>query len=606
MIQQIRNFCIISHIDHGKSTLADRFLEVTKTVEARQMKEQILDNMDLERERGITIKLQPVRMIWMTPTNVPSQRESAFILNLIDTPGHADFSYEVSRSLNAVEGALLLVDATQGVQAQTLANLDLAQKAGLVIIPIVNKIDLPEARPEEVAFEIAEIINCDPDEVVFISAKTGEGIEDLLKLIVKKIPGPRDSMVSYPRALVFDSSYDDYRGVVVYVRMFDGEIKKGDEILFFQQNVKTTVSDIGYIQLGLKSADSLKAGETGFIVTTLKEVAKARVGDTVTTLNQKLKVKNQNDNVKIKIENSSREEIQTDIQPLPGYKEPKPMVFAEFYTSSGEDYVELRESLSKLKLSDSSIVYEPVSSKAFGFGFKCGFLGLLHLEIIKERLEREYDLELVITTPTVEYKRTKQGGYLEPWVEAEIITPQKYLGRLIELLQQRRGVQKNIRHLEEKVILVYEIPLGEIIVDFYDQIKSITSGYGSLNYEFIEFREGDLVQIDFLVAEEKFEAFSRVVYSGFAERIARAAVVGMKELIPRQNFEVKIQAALGGRILASERITPFRKDVTEKLYGGDVTRKRKLLEKQKKGKRRLAQIGKVSVPTDVFIKLLKY
>jgi len=582
MSDQIRNFCIISHIDHGKSTLADRLLEVTKTVEARQMKDQILDNMDLERERGITIKLQPVQMKY-------SLDQNQYTLNLIDTPGHADFSYEVSRSLNAVEGALLLVDATQGVQAQTLANLDMAQKAGLVIIPIVNKIDLPEARPEEVAFEIAEIINCDPDDVGFISAKTGEGIEDLLKTIIKNIPGPKDSEVSYPRALVFDSSYDDYRGVVVYVRMFDGEIKRGDEILFFQQNVKTIVSDIGYIQLGLKSADSLKSGETGFIVTTLKEVAEARVGDTVTVEGEKDKAE-------------SRE----NFEPLPGYKEPKPMVFAEFYTSSGEDYVELRESLSKLKLSDSSIAYEPVSSKAFGFGFKCGFLGLLHLEIIKERLEREYDLELVITTPTVEYKRTEQGGYLEPWVEAEIITPQKYLGRLIELLQERRGVQKNIRHLEEKVILVYEIPLAEIIVDFYDQIKSITSGYGSLNYEFIEFREGDLVQIDFLIAEEKFEAFSRIVYKGFAERIARAAVLGMKELIPRQNFEVKIQAALGGRIIASERITAFRKDVTEKLYGGDVTRKRKLLEKQKKGKKKMAKIGRVDVPTDVFVKLLKY
>jgi len=598
MPNNIRNFCIISHIDHGKSTLADRFLELTHSVDPRKMRAQVLDSMDLEREKGITIKLQPARMIWNTKNGQSIRRienldiensNPTYQLNLIDTPGHADFSYEVSRSLEAVEGAILLVDAAQGVQAQTLATLEAAKKAGLVIIPAVNKIDLPEARPEEVALEIAEILRCDPDEVAFVSGKTGEGVQELLEKVIEKVPAPRESQVDYPRALVFDSFYDDYRGVVVYVRVFDGEISRGEKILLVWRNTETVVSDIGAIQLGLKSGEKLSTGEIGYIVTALKEVAEARAGETITVKSEKGKVKSRD-----------------DIEPLAGYKEPKSMVFAEFYTSSGENYVELRESLAKLKLSDSSINFEPVSSYAFGFGFKCGFLGLLHLEIVKERLEREYDLELVVTTPTVGYKRTSQGGYIEPWVKAEIIAPQTYLGRLIELLQGRRGVQKDIRHLEEKVILEYEIPLSEIIVDFYDKIKSITSGYGSLNYEFLDFREGDLVQIDFLVAEEKFEAFSRIVYRGFVERVARATVEKMKELIPRQNFEVKIQATLGGRIIASQRIAAFRKDVTEKLYGGDVTRKRKLLEKQKKGKRRLAKIGKVSVPTDVFIKLLKY
>lgn len=578
-------------------------MELTKTIEVRQMKEQVLDSMDLERERGITIKLQPVRMIWKySPSNTlgsapparqcPSsidgshEDEEVFELNLIDTPGHVDFSYEVSRSLAAVEGAILLVDATQGVQAQTLANLELAKKAGLVIIPAINKIDLPEANPEEVAFEIADVLKCDPDEILFISAKTGEGVGRLLAKIIEKVPSPKANNGSETRALVFDSFYDDFRGVVVYVRVFGGEIKKGDEILLVRGDKKTSASDVGMIQLGLKSEDSLTAGEIGFIVTSFREVSEARVGETITV--------------------APKGQAPPEVEPLPGYKEPKPMVYAEVFSSSGEDYAKLRDALSKLKLSDSSITFDPISSRAFGFGFRLGFLGLLHLEIVKERLEREYDLELVITTPTVDYKKLPSGGYSEPWAKVEIICVQKYLGALIELLQSHRGVQKDIRHLEEKVILEYEVPLGEIIVDFYDQIKSATSGYGSLNYEVMEWREGDLVQLDFLIAEEKIDAFSRLVYRGFSERIARKTVERLKELIPRQNFEVKIQAAIGGKIVAAERVAPFRKDVTEKLYGGDVTRKRKLLEKQKKGKRKMAKIGKVAVPTDVFIKLLKY
>jgi len=572
---RIRNFCIISHIDHGKSTLADRFLELTGTVERRKMQAQILDSMDLERERGITIKLQPVRMNYRNEADAID-----YELNLIDTPGHVDFSYEVARSLQAVEGAILLVDATQGVQAQTLANLELAKKAGLVIVPAINKIDLPESRPEEAAFEIAEIIDCDLDEISFISAKTGQGIEELLKKVIGKVPPPRESRVDYPRALVFDSYFDDYRGVVAYARVFDGEFNRADEIEFVYRHQKTVASDVGAIQLGLKSQDKISTGEIGFVVTSFKDVSQARVGDTITT-------------------------NQVDVEPLEGYKEPRPMVYAEIYCTSGDDYNKLRESLAKLKLSDSSIIYEPSNSQAFGFGFRCGFLGMLHLEIVKERLEREYDLDLVITTPTVEYQ-IKDGKTLEPWVFAELVTPKEYLGRTIELLEARRGEQKNIRHLEEKIILDYELPLGEIIVDFYDQLKSATQGYGSINYEFTGFRESDLVQLDYYIAEEKIDAFSRMVFRGFADRVGRTTVEKMKEFIPRQNFEVKIQAAIGGRIIASERVQAFRKDVTEKLYGGDVTRKRKLLEKQKKGKRKMARLGRVSLPTDVFVKLLKY
>lgn len=581
-MKNIRNFCIISHIDHGKSTLADRFLELTGAVEKRLMREQVLDSMDLERERGITIKLQPVRMLWRPN---PENSSSEFILNLIDTPGHVDFSYEVSRSLAAVEGAILLVDATQGVQAQTIANLELARKNNLVIIPVVNKIDLPQARPREVAIEIAEVLGCRREEVVFISAKTGEGVEELLKEIIKRVPAPRDGLgagsTPAPRALVFDSFYDDYRGVVVYVRVFDGEIKRTDKIYLVNEKKEAQATEVGAITLGLKPQESIRAGEIGYIVTSFKEVVEARVGETITT-------------------------ERAGVIALPGYLEPMPVVFAELYTTGADDYNKLRDALYKLKLSDAAISFTPTSSTAFGFGFNCGFLGLLHLEIVKERLEREYNLELIVTTPTVEYKKSESALYLEPWVKVELILPQTYLGRIIELLESRRGIQKNIRHLETKVLVEYEMPLSEIIVDFYDRVKSATSGYGSLNYELIGWRESDLVELDFLIAGEKIEAFSRRVFRSFAERVARRAVEKMKEFIPRQNFEVKIQAAVGGKILASERIAPFRKDVTEKLYGGDVTRKKKLLEKQKKGKKKMARMGKVDVPTDVFIKLLKY
>ncbi len=571
----IRNFCIISHIDHGKSTLADRFLELTGTVDKRNMQEQILDNMELERERGITIKLQPARMYHML-------NGQEYELNLIDTPGHVDFTYEVSRSLAAVEGAVLLVDATQGVQAQTLANLELAKKSGLVIVPAINKIDLPEARSEEVAFEIAEILGCELDDILFISAKTGEGVLNLVEAIIERVPEPSQAEEENFKALVFDSFYDDYRGVVVYVRVFSGELKREEKIIFGQQKTNTYASDLGMIQIGLKSSDSIKAGEIGFIVTTFKEVSQARVGDTI------IKQADEKENLEL----------------LPGYKEPKPMVYAEFFTSSGEDYNKLRDALGKLALSDASISYLPVSSQAFGFGFRMGFLGLLHLEIIKERLEREYDLELIVTTPAVDVRETKEG-FEEPFVKCEVISPKDYLGSLMELFQSHRGEQKGIKHIEEKVILEYEMPLSEIIINFYDLVKSVTSGYGSLNYELIGYRQSDLVKLDYIIAGEKFDAFSRMVYRGFVDKIAKNSVARLKEIIPRQNFEVRIQAAVGAKIIASERIAPFRKDVTEKLYGGDVTRKRKLLEKQKKGKKKMARIGKIDIPTDVFVKLLK-
>jgi len=580
----IRNFCIIAHIDHGKSTLADRFLELTNALPRRKMHSQILDTMDLEQERGITIKLQPARMNYIVG-------DDKYELNLIDTPGHVDFSYEVSRSIAAVEGAILLVDATKGVQAQTLANLHIAQKYNLKIIPAVNKIDLAEARPEDVAIEIAEILQIDPDEVQFISAKTGQGVKKLLEKVIKEVPSPSGDSGQSLQALIFDSFFDEFRGIIIFVRIFQGRLKTGEKIKFISQNAVSEAVEVGSIMLGLDKLDEINCGEIGYIVTSLKQISDARVGDTITGLGQNREAK-----------------------ALPGYEEPKPMVFAEFYTSAGEQYNRLREALSKLSLNDSSLYFEPTNSRAFGFGFKIGFLGMLHLEIIKERLEREFSLELVVTTPTVDYKREGED-WSEPWVSLEIITPKQYLGKLLEFVPGRRGEQKDIQHLIDRIVIIYEIPLSEIIIDFYDKIKSLTCGYGSINYHLIGWRKTDLVKLEFIIADEPVDAFNRYVFREFAQRSARKMVERMKEVIPRQNFEVKIQAVLyegkgmastgEGRIIASERISPFRKNVTEKLYGGDVTRKRKLLEKQKKGKKKMAQIGKVEVPTDIFVKLLK-
>lgn len=567
----IRNFCIIAHIDHGKSTLADRFLELTKVVEKAE--KQMLDTMELEQERGITIKLQPVRMEWKD-----------YLLNLIDTPGHVDFSYEVSRSLAAVEGAILLVDASQGIQAQTLSNLHLAQNHNLTIIPVINKIDLSSARPEETKKELEALgveFACEP---ILVSAKTGENVEKVLEAVVNFIPPPLGDSGAPLRALVFDSFYDPYRGVVAYVRVVDGEISAGERILMKQTSAESEALEVGKICLGLKKEEVLTAGQIGYIVTSLKDIVSVRVGDTITTGNSK--------------------QVTGNIEPLSGYREPQAMVFASLYPASSEDEENLRESLQKLKLNDASLSFTPETSKAFGRGFKCGFLGLLHLEIVKERLEREYDLSLVVTTPTVDYRMTPDG-WREPGVRLEIITPSEYLGKILSLTSGKRGQVLSTETLGERIVVVAEAPLAEVIVDFYDRLKSLTSGYGSLSYELVGYRSADLEELNIFIAGEKIEALTQLVPKIKIEKVARGLVEKLKGLLPRQNFEVKIQAAVGSRILASERISSLRKDVTAKLYGGDVTRKKKLWEKQKKGKKKMARLGRVEVPTEVFIKLLR-
>ena len=586
----IRNFCIIAHIDHGKSTLADRMLESTHTVEKRDMKEQMLDQMDLERERGITIKLAPVRMKW-----------NEYILNLIDTPGHVDFSYEVSRSLAAVEGAVLLVDASQGIEAQTLSTLYAAIDHDLKIIPVVNKIDLPAAKPEEVAGEICKIIGCKKDEVIMASGKTGEGVEEILNAIIGRVPAPKGDTEKPLRALIFDSNYDSFRGVVAYVRVFDGSIKNNDEIFLMQTSSSGRVEESGIFRPKLFPYSPLSAGEIGYIVTGFRTVSEARVGDTITIDSKKAD------------------------SPLPGYKEVKPYVYASIFCTESDRYPELKEAINKLKLNDASLSFEPERSDMLGFGFRCGFLGLLHMDIVRERLEREFNLDLVITTPNVVYKIVKQDGkkisiykasdlptsneykiISEPWSSLEIVTPKEFIGRIMEICQQKRAVYKNTEYLDEnRVILDYEMPLSELIVDFYDQLKSVSEGYASLNYEMIDYKESCLSRIDILVAEDRVDALSFVVYESKAQKEARRVVERLKELIPRQNFEVKIQAVIGQNIIAAEKIPAMRKDVTAKLYGGDVTRKNKLLDKQKKGKKKMKQIGKVAIPSDVFIKVLK-
>ncbi len=576
--RDIRNYCIIAHIDHGKSTLADRMLEITGTVE--HARAQSLDTMDLERERGITIKLQPVRMRYR-------YGDHEYTLNLIDTPGHVDFQYEVSRSLAAVEGAILLVDATQGIQAQTLANLHLAKEHNLTIVPVVNKIDLPAAEPEKTALEIAELLDIDPDTVLFASGKTGQGVKEILETIIDRVPPPPEKELDQPlRALIFDSIYDTYRGVVAYVRVVDGTVKRGEKMHLLITGKETDVLEVGAFGVGTYQArDQLTAGEIGYIITGLKEVMEARVGDTVSKLSA------------------------LATEPLPGYQQIMPMVYAGLFTTSGDDYPLLRDALMKLKLNDAALVYEPETSKAFGFGFRCGFLGLLHLEIVTERLEREYNLSLVVTTPTVRYERYRDGAkerIKEPFVRLEIITPHSYLGGVMELVQSHRGTFLNMEYVGDRVIVHYDVPLAEIIVNFYDELKSVSSGYASMNYHILDWREEDLIDMDILVAEEPVEAFRQVVHRTKLEKRAKEIVERLKDLIPKQNFEVKIQAAVGGKIVASERISAMRKDVTAKLYGGDVTRKNKLLDKQKKGKKKMKMLGKVEVPTTVFLELLKH
>ncbi|MFH0923313.1 MAG: translation elongation factor 4 [Candidatus Falkowbacteria bacterium] len=596
-MKNIRNFCIIAHIDHGKSTLADRMLEITGTIEKRKMKEQILDRMDIERERGITIKLQPVTMNYEN-----------YILNLIDTPGHVDFSYEVSRSLAAVEGAVLLVDAAQGIQAQTLANLYLAIEQDLTIIPVVNKIDLAAAEPEKVKNEIIKLLGCSENEIIYASGKTGKGVAEILSAVIERVPPPASKQDSASlRALIFDSNYDEYKGVVAYVRVFDGEIKKGDKIKLLAAKAASEALDVGIFKPDYQATGELKTGEIGYIITGFKEVGECRVGDTVIT--------------------SSGSAACEAVEPLKGYKEVKPMVFAGIFPREGNEFQELRDAMKKLKLNDSALIYENEHSHALGFGFRCGFLGILHLEIFQERLRREYNLDLIVTVPSVAYKVYKNNGEQvvirtpqqfpdreliekteEPWVSLDVITPKDYVGAVMALAQDKRGVYKNTEYINEsRVILHYEIPMSSILTDFYDKIKSVSSGYASINYEFLGYREVKVVKMDILVAEEPIESLAMIVYEDDAFKQGKEIVHTLKENLPKQMFVLKLQAAVGGKIVAGERLSAMRKDVTAKLYGGDVSRKRKLLDKQKKGKKKMMASGKgsVEIPSDIFIKILK-
>jgi GTP-binding protein LepA len=592
---RIRNFSIIAHIDHGKSTLADRLLELTGAVNARDMREQVLDTMDLERERGITIKANAVRLGYRASDGV------AYVLNLIDTPGHVDFSYEVSRSLEACEGALLLVDASQGIEAQTLANAYLAIENGLEIIPVINKIDLPAAEPDRVAEELMGVLGGNADDVLRVSAKTGEGVAELLEAIVHKLPPPVGDADAPLRALVFDSYYDTYRGVVCYIRMVDGWLEPGDAVRFIATGQDADADEVGVRRPGNVPVASLGPGEVGYLITGIKEIDLIRVGDTVTHA------------------------AVPSPQPLGGYREPKPMVFSGMFPTDGDDFERLREALEKLRLNDSSLVYQAETSRALGFGFRCGFLGLLHMEIVRERLEREYNLDLVSTAPSVEYRanlldgstiavRSPQDlpapGFLssveEPYIKVMVITPSEYVGTVMELLQQRRGTMGEMTYLTpERVELHYEVPLAEIVFDFFDQLKSRSRGYASLDYEPSAYQASNLVRVDILLNGLSVDAFSSIVHTDKAYDYGRAMVKRLRELIPRQMFDVPIQAAVGSRIISRETIKARRKDVTAKCYGGDITRKRKLLERQKEGKKRMKMVGQVEVPQDAFISALR-
>ena len=590
---RIRNFAIISHIDHGKSTLADRFLELTHAVAERQMREQFLDRMDLERERGITIKAQAVRLAY-------EHDGRPFVLNLIDTPGHVDFSYEVSRALAAAEGAILLVDAAQGIEAQTLANFHLAQQAGLTIIPAVNKIDLPQADVDRAAREMAELTGVPEERVLRISGKTGEGVAELLGVVVERIPPPTGDPESPTRAMIFDSTYDVYRGVVAYVRVVDGRLPSNARVRMIATGHESDAEEVGVFAPDPVAASALTAGEVGYLVTGVKDVRQAKVGDTITLAGD-------------------------GVEPLPGYKEPKPMVWSGLFPEDGDEYPALRDALDRLQLNDAALVFEPESSRALGFGFRTGFLGLLHMEIVRERLEREFDLSLIATAPNVELHVVHEGGEQlevhnpsempspgtyehveEPYVLATILTPSSYLGAVMELVQDRRGTMEEMRYLSpERVEIRYLLPLAEIIFDFFDQLKSRTRGYASLDYEHFGYQQGDLVRVDLLLHGEPVDAFSAVVHRDKGPYYGRRMVERLKDLIPRQLFDVAVQAAIGNRIVARETVRATRKDVTAKCYGGDITRKRKLLERQKEGKRRLRRVGKVDVPHEAFIAALQ-
>ncbi|HUT22023.1 MAG TPA: translation elongation factor 4 [Candidatus Bipolaricaulota bacterium] len=606
-MNNIRNFCIIAHIDHGKSTLADRLLELTGTVEKRKMKEQILDSMDLERERGITIKLQPAQMLYKD-----------YILNLIDTPGHVDFSYEVSRSLAAVEGAILLVDATQGVQAQTLTNLYLALESNLEIIPVLNKIDLPAADIAKTKKELMNLIGCQEDEILLVSGKTGQGVLELLDRIIEKVPAPKGNVDDKLQALIFDSFYDEYRGVVAYIRVMNGKLAQGDKILFMNPAKESEALEVGVLKPALTVASELKAGDVGYVITALKDIELCQVGDTITSLKNPTP------------------------RPLLGYKQVKPMVYAGIFCKEGSDFNDLREAVSKLKLNDAALVYEPENSPVLGLGFRCGFLGLLHLEIFQERLRREFNLDIMVTVPSVAFKITLRPGnkmpkdvkpkqilsereYIinnpndlpevsisekveEPIMKVDIISPKDFIGNVMSLVQDKRGEYLNTEYIDDSTALLhYRMPLAKVIVDFYDQLKTVSSGYASMNYELAHYESTDVVKLDILIAEEKVDAFSTIVYRDEAFKEGKKIVQKLKESIPRQMFVIKLQAAVGGKIIAAERISAMKKDVTANLYGGDWTRKSKLLEKQKKGKKKMMAMGKgrVNIPPEAFIAVLK-
>jgi GTP-binding protein LepA len=591
----IRNFCIIAHIDHGKSTLADRLLEKTKTIPQKHMQDQVLDNMDLERERGITIKAHAVRM------NYTAQDGQHYILNLIDTPGHVDFTYEVSRSLAACEGALLLVDASQGVEAQTISNLYLALENGLSLIPVINKIDLPGAQVEQSKKQLKEILGAEDEEILLASAKEGIGIDEILEAIVRRIPPPSGKKTESLQAMIFDSYFDQYRGAVALVRVKQGEIKKGDKIKFFSTGKEFEVDEVGYLRLKLVPAEKLSPGEVGYLMANLKNVSDTRVGDTITSA------------------------VNPVSEPLPGFKNIKPMVFSGLYPINADNYQDLREAMEKLKLNDSALAFEPESSNALGFGFRCGFLGLLHMEIVQERLHREYDLSLIATVPNVEYRVTKTDGETvwvenpallptpdktekieEPFVDVNIITPTEFIGNIMKLCQERRGVYKTTEYVDKtRASLRYQVPLSEIIFDFYDKLKSTTKGYASLDYDFLDYRESDLVKLDVLINGDPVDALSAIVHREKAYHWGKSLCSKLRELIPRQLFEVAIQAAIGNRVIARENVAALRKNVTAKCYGGDITRKRKLWEKQKEGKKRMKQIGAVEIPQEAFLAVLK-
>jgi len=585
----IRNFCIIAHIDHGKSTLADRMLEITGTVSRRDMRDQLLDQMDIERERGITIKLQPVRMNWQ-----------GYELNLIDTPGHVDFTYEVSRSLMAVEGALLLIDATQGIQAQTLANLYLALDNNLTIIPVINKIDLPNADIQRSREEIMNLLGCRAEEILLASGKTGQGVAEILQAVIERVPPPRRNEDQPLRALIFDSTYDEYRGVIAYVRVFDGQLKPGQKIKLVVAAHSAEALEVGHFSPKYIRDAQLSSGEIGYIVTGLHDVAQCKVGDTISLAAAR-------------------------VEPLPGYQEVKPMVYAGVFCKDGSDFNKLREAIERLKLNDAALSYEPENSQALGFGFRCGFLGLLHLEIFQERLKREFSLELIVTIPSVAYQVHFRSGKVEsaynpasfpdpsavdyieePIMKVDIFTPKEYLGAIMQLSAEKRGSYLNTEYLDEELaILHYHLPLTLLIVDFYDKLKSVSSGYASLNYDFYGYAKADVVKLDILVAEEKVEALSVMTYRETAHLIGKKIVEILKETLPRQQFVVKIQAAVGGKIIAAERLSALKKDVTAHLYGGDWTRRAKLLEKQKKGKKKMMNIGKVDIPPEAYLAVLK-